>query len=420
MATVHRSAIVQRRTVFEPEELRNLSVNYIPTSIDEFELRDMFAQYGSIERLKIFMDRRTRSSHGHGFVQYRTAKGAVDAIKQLNGYSIGKKRLQVAYAKEAEAQQALTELIKRREQLQKLCRDFTPLGGNRPDAAVVACAAMELYIGRLRRNVIVAPDVLDTALGILCAPLIINYARDLWCQQDCFRYPAVSVRLRTTDPIVVDSLLTAIPSVCMLSLAVQLDRSVEALPDDFMKSWECLKSIDFRRTAIRCVGKMFLFRCTNLTSIELPESLSEMGDGFLAQCELLTRVDLRHTAIQRVGNSFLYECRGLTTVELPESVTEVGHAFLQDCAALDSVHLRHTSIETVGDGFLDSCGSLTSAELPDSLTEIGYDFLGGCWRMKCIILSRTVIDKYHAILGRRSCAYRWPKSVKDCLRKSAT
>ena len=42
-------------------------------------------------------------------------------------------------------------------------RDFAPLGGNRPEAVVIGCAAMSLYTGGLAVGVNVAPDVLDTA-----------------------------------------------------------------------------------------------------------------------------------------------------------------------------------------------------------------------------------------------------------------
>ena len=52
--------------------------------------------------------------------------------------------------------------------------DFTPLGGSRPDAAVVACVAVWK-----KEDVILPPDVLDTSLGMLCAPPIIKDVSDL-------------------------------------------------------------------------------------------------------------------------------------------------------------------------------------------------------------------------------------------------
>jgi RNA recognition motif-containing protein len=82
----------------EPEPLRNLMVNYIPTTIDELQLRQLFEQYGPIETVKIVCDRETRQSRGYGFVKYRQAASAAMAIQELNGYPILNKRLKVALA----------------------------------------------------------------------------------------------------------------------------------------------------------------------------------------------------------------------------------------------------------------------------------------------------------------------------------
>jgi len=92
----------------EPEAIRNLMVNYIPTTIDEMQLRQLFEMYGPIESLKIVCDRETRQSRGYGFVKYRAAASAVHAIQYLNGYPLMNKRLKVAYANSGEAQKAST------------------------------------------------------------------------------------------------------------------------------------------------------------------------------------------------------------------------------------------------------------------------------------------------------------------------
>jgi len=81
-------------------------VNYIPTTIDEMQLRQLFEMYGPIESVKIVCDRETRQSKGYGFVKYRFAFSAMHAIQYLNGYPLMNKRLKVAYANQAEAQKA--------------------------------------------------------------------------------------------------------------------------------------------------------------------------------------------------------------------------------------------------------------------------------------------------------------------------
>ena len=88
----------------EPETTRNLMINYIPTTIDEMQLRQLFEQYGPIESVKIVCDRETRQSRGYGFVKYRQSASAQMAIEALNGYPIMNKRLKVALAANGDRQ----------------------------------------------------------------------------------------------------------------------------------------------------------------------------------------------------------------------------------------------------------------------------------------------------------------------------
>nr|CCC94667.1 putative RNA-binding protein [Trypanosoma congolense IL3000] len=82
----------------EPDFLRNLMVNYIPTTVDEVQLRQLFERFGPIESVKIVCDRETRQSRGYGFVKFQSAASAQQAIASLNGFVILNKRLKVALA----------------------------------------------------------------------------------------------------------------------------------------------------------------------------------------------------------------------------------------------------------------------------------------------------------------------------------
>lgn len=82
----------------EPEEIRNLMVNYIPTSIEEGQLRSIFEQAGQIESVKIVYDRTSRQSRGYGFVKYFNAMNAQQAVTRFNGYEVLNKRLKVTFA----------------------------------------------------------------------------------------------------------------------------------------------------------------------------------------------------------------------------------------------------------------------------------------------------------------------------------
>ncbi|CAD2217175.1 RNA recognition motif. (a.k.a. RRM, RBD, or RNP domain), putative [Angomonas deanei] len=82
----------------EPEYTRNLMVNYIPTTVDEVQIRSLFERCGPIESVKIVCDRDTRQSRGYGFVKYQSAASAQQAINEFNGFSLINKRLKVALA----------------------------------------------------------------------------------------------------------------------------------------------------------------------------------------------------------------------------------------------------------------------------------------------------------------------------------
>lgn len=94
----------------EPEVVRNLMINYIPTTIDENQLRQLFEMYGPIESVKIVCDRETRTSKGYGFVKFRYSFSTVHAIQYLNGYPLMNKRLKVSYANQSEAQRNLASM----------------------------------------------------------------------------------------------------------------------------------------------------------------------------------------------------------------------------------------------------------------------------------------------------------------------
>jgi RNA recognition motif-containing protein len=118
----------------EPEGTRNLMVNYIPTTIDELQLRQLFEMYGPVESVKIVLDRETRSSRGYGFVKYRFAFSAMHAIQYLNGYPLINKRLKVAYANHDSHQRPQQATL---PQMQAQAQGSPPVNGSmdgHPDA----------------------------------------------------------------------------------------------------------------------------------------------------------------------------------------------------------------------------------------------------------------------------------------------
>ncbi|HMF57515.1 MAG TPA: RNA-binding protein [Pyrinomonadaceae bacterium] len=63
------------------------------------ELRDLFAQAGTVESANIIEDRETGRSRGFGFVEMATQEEANAAIEQFNGKELGGRNLTVNEAK---------------------------------------------------------------------------------------------------------------------------------------------------------------------------------------------------------------------------------------------------------------------------------------------------------------------------------
>lgn len=76
-----------------------LIVNYLPSTVRESELYQLFARVAPVKLCKLVTDRRTGNSHGYGFVEYYTKEDAIQAIEKYNGFRIEQKKLKVSYAK---------------------------------------------------------------------------------------------------------------------------------------------------------------------------------------------------------------------------------------------------------------------------------------------------------------------------------
>ncbi|MDQ3683989.1 MAG: RNA-binding protein [Acidobacteriota bacterium] len=63
------------------------------------ELRDLFAQAGTVESASVIEDRDTGRSRGFAFVEMATAEDAAAAIEQLNGKDFGGRNLTVNEAR---------------------------------------------------------------------------------------------------------------------------------------------------------------------------------------------------------------------------------------------------------------------------------------------------------------------------------
>ena len=79
--------------------MTSIYVGNLPFSATEEEVRDLFAEYGEVERVQLINDRETGRPRGFGFVTMG-ADAAAKAISGLNGTDLGGRNLRINEAEE--------------------------------------------------------------------------------------------------------------------------------------------------------------------------------------------------------------------------------------------------------------------------------------------------------------------------------
>ncbi|MGB9672700.1 MAG: RNA recognition motif domain-containing protein [Anaerolineales bacterium] len=79
-----------------------LYVGNLPYTVTEDELRDYFAQAGTIKSVALIRDRDTGRSKGFAFVEYETNEEAQKAISLFNGTQLQERTLTVNQARPRE------------------------------------------------------------------------------------------------------------------------------------------------------------------------------------------------------------------------------------------------------------------------------------------------------------------------------
>jgi cold-inducible RNA-binding protein len=76
-----------------------LFVGNVPYVATEADIRDVFAQLGSVKSVRIITDYDTGRSKGYAFVEMSTPEEAQRAIKELNNYSLSGRAIVVNEAR---------------------------------------------------------------------------------------------------------------------------------------------------------------------------------------------------------------------------------------------------------------------------------------------------------------------------------
>lgn len=77
----------------------NIYVGNLSYRVTDEELRALFEPYGEVSSVSVIKDRMTQQSRGFGFVEMTRQDEAEHAIKQLNGFNHGGRKLTVNMAR---------------------------------------------------------------------------------------------------------------------------------------------------------------------------------------------------------------------------------------------------------------------------------------------------------------------------------
>ncbi len=78
---------------------KKLYVGNLPFSATEDSLKQMFAQFGTVESVNVITDRYTGQSKGFGFIELANKAEADAAITKMNGSEMDGRTLKVSEAK---------------------------------------------------------------------------------------------------------------------------------------------------------------------------------------------------------------------------------------------------------------------------------------------------------------------------------
>lgn len=87
----------------ESKAKTNLIVNYLPHSMSEEDVKNLFSAVGRVQSCKLIKDKLSQTSLGYAFVNYFTAEEAEKAIQNLNGLPLQNKTVKVSYARPSSA-----------------------------------------------------------------------------------------------------------------------------------------------------------------------------------------------------------------------------------------------------------------------------------------------------------------------------
>ena len=96
-----RERLCSSQVLLQKSQMK-LYVGNLSFETTENDLRDLFAEYGTVTDVAILNDRETGRSRGFGFVTFSDATGGNAAVEALNGKEVSGRALTVNEARERE------------------------------------------------------------------------------------------------------------------------------------------------------------------------------------------------------------------------------------------------------------------------------------------------------------------------------
>jgi RNA recognition motif-containing protein len=84
------------------QETNKLFVGNLSFTMNEADLQETFGAYGEITDITIPLDRDTKKSKGFGFITFKGADSAQNALKNLDGKEFGGRNLRISIANSKE------------------------------------------------------------------------------------------------------------------------------------------------------------------------------------------------------------------------------------------------------------------------------------------------------------------------------
>ena len=109
----------------EVADVRNLMINFLPSTVTDAELLSLFAPFGELVDCRVVRDKITGESRGFGFATYAAKVSGQTAVVQMNGYSLRGKRLKVTPAQGTHAR-AVTAFLEDRQAGRQSHTGFIP------------------------------------------------------------------------------------------------------------------------------------------------------------------------------------------------------------------------------------------------------------------------------------------------------